>query len=266
MTAEHYPMGNRLEGKVALITGGARGMGESHARAMVNQGAKVMLADILDAEGEALAKELGDAARYVHLDVTNRAQWKEAVAATVGAFGKMNVLINNAGIANFAPIGEYTYEQWDNIIAINLTSVFNGITESLEALKAGQPSSIINISSSAGLQGYSALPGYCAAKWGVRGLTKSVALDVAQYGIRCNSVHPGAVVTPMTVGMADSPQEHVAMHRLGEAYELSHMIVFLASDESTFSTGSEFVADGGELTGLPPGGMDIEGLKEDLNK
>jgi 3alpha(or 20beta)-hydroxysteroid dehydrogenase len=261
MATEHYPTGNRLDGKMALITGGARGMGESHARAMLAQGAKVAIADILDAEGEALAKELGDNCVYFHLDVTDRAQWADVVAKTVDALGGLNVLVNNAGIANFAPIGEYTYEQWDQIMAINLTSVFNGITASYEALKASAPSSIINISSSAGMIGYSALPGYCAAKWGMRGLTKSVALDSAQFNIRANTVHPGAVVTPMTQPQWESPQEHVAMRRLGRDYEISSLVVFLASDESSFSTGVEFIADGGETVGLPPAGIDFEGYK-----
>lgn len=249
-----YPTGRRLEGKVALISGGARGMGESHARAMVAQGAKVVLGDILDAEGQALAKELGDSAVYVHLDVTSREQWAAAVDTAVKTFGKLNVLVNNAGIANFGPIGEFTPEQWDTVIAINLTGVFNGINAAVEALKAAAPSSIINISSTAGLQGYAALPGYNAAKFGVRGLTKSVALDLGIHNVRCNSVHPGAVATPMTAGL-DTAQKHVALRRIGRSEELSHLVVFLASDESSFSTGAEFVADGGETAGLAPGAM-----------
>jgi len=241
--------GNRLAGKVALITGGARGMGAAFAQAMVAQGAQVMLADVLDSEGEALAASLGAAAAYTHLDVTDRGQWKAVVEATLQRFGKMNVLVNNAGIANFGPIDMYSNEQWDQVIAINLTGVFNGIHASIEALKASAPGSIINISSTAGLQGYAALPGYNAAKFGVRGLTKSVALDLARYGIRCNSVHPGMVATPMTAGLVTA-QKHVAMHRVGQPEELANLVVFLASDESSFSTGAEFVADGGETAGL----------------
>jgi len=251
-----YPTGNRLQGKVALVTGGARGMGESHSRAMVAQGAKVVIADILDAEGEALAKELGDAAIYVHLDVTNRDQWTEVVATTLKQFGKLNVLVNNAGIANFGAIGEFTTDQWDLVIAINLTGVFNGINASVNALKASAPSSIINISSTAGLQGYTRLPGYNAAKFGVRGLTKSVALDLGPDNVRCNSVHPGAIVTPMTAGLVGA-QKHVALQRMGRSEELSHLIVFLASDESSFSTGAEFIADGGETAGLAAGVLNL---------
>jgi 3alpha(or 20beta)-hydroxysteroid dehydrogenase len=244
-----YTSGSRLAGKVALITGGARGMGASHARALVAQGAKVAIADVLDAPGEALADELGEAAAYVSLDVTDRDQWRRAVEVTTDRFGMLNVLVNNAGIATSGRIGEYAPQQWDAIIAINLTGVFNGITAALAALKAGAPSSIINISSTAGLQGYSGLAGYTASKFGVRGLTKAAALELAMHGIRCNSVHPGAVATPMTSGIDDS-QKHVAMHRVGRPEELSNLIVFLASDESSFSTGAEFVADGGETAGL----------------
>jgi 3alpha(or 20beta)-hydroxysteroid dehydrogenase len=247
-----HPTGNRLEGKVALISGAARGMGESHARAMVAQGAKVLLGDILDDEGENLAAELGDTAVYGHLDVTNREQWARAVATALERFGKLNVLVNNAGIATFGPIGEYTPEQWDTTIAINLTGVFNGINAAVEELKASAPSSIINVSSTAGLQGYTALSGYTASKFGVRGLTKSVALDLGAANVRANSVHPGAVATPMTEGL-DGQQRHVALRRVGTSMELSHLIVFLASDESSYCTGAEFVADGGETAGLAPG-------------
>lgn len=226
-------------------------MGAAFTRAMVAQGARVMIADVLDEPGRGLAAELGDATRFVHLDVTDRDQWKAAVAATVAAFGSLNVLINNAGIVNFAPIDSYTPEQWDTVIAVNLTGVFNGIWASVPAMKDSAPGSIINISSTAGLRGYSALPGYNASKFGVRGLTKSVALDLAAHGIRCNSVHPGLVATPMTEGLP-AAQRHVAMHRPGKSDELAQLVVFLASDESSFSTGAEFVADGGETAGLAP--------------
>lgn len=247
-----YPAGHRLDGKVALITGGARGMGEAFARAMVAQGAKVVLADVLDDDGERLAQELGEVAAYVHLDVTNRDQWKAAVATAVERFGRLNVLVNNAGIVEFAPIEQHTPEQFDRVVAVNLTGVFNGVWASVEALKAAAPSSIVNISSTAGLQGYASLAGYNASKFGVRGLTKSVALDLGTSGVRCNSVHPGAVVTPMTQDL-EMPQKHVAMHRAGQPEELAHLVVYLASDESSFSTGAEFVADGGETCGLAPG-------------
>ncbi|SEJ84053.1 short chain dehydrogenase [Deinococcus reticulitermitis] len=164
--SEQLAQGQRLAGKVALVSGGAQGLGEAMVRAMVAQGARVVIADILDEQGQALARELGDAAAFVHLDVTNRDDWARAVAFTTDTYGKLNVLVNNAGIANFGVIGEYTHEQWDRMIAINLTGVFNGIHAAVGELKAAAPSSIINLSSTAGLQGYSALPGYsteCAA-------------------------------------------------------------------------------------------------------
>lgn len=246
--------GARLSGKVALVSGGARGMGESHVRALIAEGAKVVFGDILDEEGQKLADELGSHARFIHLDVTNRKQWQSAVALTLREFGKLNILVNNAGIANFGPIGQYSYEQWDTMIAVNLTGTFNGIHESVEALKASAPSSIINISSTAGIQGFSALPGYNASKFGVRGLTKSVALDLGLFNVRCNSIHPGVITTPMTEGL-EIPTKHVALNRRGESYEISNLVVYLASDESSFSTGSEFVADGGETAGLPGGAL-----------
>ena len=246
-----YPVGTRLSGKVALITGGSRGLGESHARAMIAQGARVVVADILDDDGQALVAELGGASRYFHLDVTSRSEWAKAVAFTLQEFGALNVLINNAGIAHFSPIGEYKPEQWDTMIAINLTGVFNGVDASLQALKAGAPSSIINVSSIAGLRGYSGLVGYNAAKFGVTGFTKSVALDVAQFGIRCNSIHPGVIDTPMTSNVG-TRRKHVAMDRTGRPEELSSLVVYLASDEASFCTGAEFICDGGESAGLAP--------------
>ncbi|MDZ8202186.1 SDR family oxidoreductase [Microbacterium sp. SSW1-59] len=239
----------RVQDKVVLISGGARGMGASHARLLASEGAKVVIADILDEEGEALAADIGDAARYVHLDVTDFDQWQAAVARAVEAFGGLDVLVNNAGIANFGSIEEYSLEDWDKIIAINLTGVFYGTKAVIDAMKQRESGSIINISSTAGLQGYEALPGYNAAKFGVRGLSKSTALDLGKYNIRVNSVHPGVIRTPMTEAL-ETPQNHVALHRVGEPIELSNMILFLASDESSFSTGSEFVADGGETAGL----------------
>jgi 3alpha(or 20beta)-hydroxysteroid dehydrogenase len=246
-----YPVGTRLSGKVALITGGSRGLGESHARAMIAQGARVVVADILDDDGQALVAELGGASRYFHLDVTSRTEWAKAVAFTLQEFGALNVLINNAGIAHFSPIGEYKPEEWDTMIAINLTGVFNGVDASLQALKAGAPSSIINVSSIAGLRGYSGLVGYNAAKFGVTGFTKSVALDVAQFGIRCNSIHPGVIDTPMTSNVG-TRRKHVAMERTGRPEELSSLVVYLASDEASFCTGAEFICDGGESAGLAP--------------
>ena len=249
MGSVDYPKGSRLVGKVALVTGAARGMGASFARAMVSQGASVVLGDFRDEEGLAIEDELGEAAMYVHLDVTNRDDWRHAVDAAVARFGKLNVLINNAGILTAGPIADFPASEWDRVLAINLTGAFNGVQAALPAMTAATPGSIINIASTAGLKGYGGLVGYTASKFGLRGLTKAVALDLGDSGIRCNSVHPGAVLTPMTDGM-DMTQSHVAMKRAGHPHELAHLVVFLASDESSYCTGAEFVADGGEMAGL----------------
>ena len=225
-------------------------MGEAHARAMVEQGACVMLGDVLDAQGHAVADSIGDQASFIHLDVTDRGQWSRAVARSVEEFGHLDVLVNNAGIVIPGPTDDFSVENWNRIIAINLTGTFHGIAAAHGALRAARPSSIINISSTAGLKGYSSLAAYTASKFGVRGLTKAIALEFASDGIRCNSVHPGAIQTPMIEGF-DLPQTHVAMHRVGLPEEVSSLIVYLASDESSFCTGAEFVVDGGETTGLP---------------
>ena len=248
---EAHPNGARLGGKVALITGGARGMGASFAKAMVAQGASVMITDVRDDAGNQLARSLGKQAAYRRLDVTHRDDWKSVVQETIRTFGKMNVLVNNAGIVNFAPIDHNDPENWDHTLAVDLTGAYNGIRASVEALKKYAPASIINISSTAGMRGYRSLTAYSAAKFGLRGLTKSVALDLAAMKIRCNSVHPGPTDTPMLDGHRDASKQ-IAMKRVGQPYEIANLVVFLASDESSFSTGSEFVADGGELAGLAP--------------
>ena len=240
---------DRVSGKVALISGGARGLGAAMARRLVEEGAQVVIGDVLDEEGTALAAELGEVCRYVHLDVTRAQQWDTAVARAVEEFGGLDVLVNNAGIVNFGPIEEYTLESWNSIIAINLTGVFLGIKAAVPVIIRSRAGSIINVSSTAGLQGYEALPGYVAAKFGVRGLTKAVALDLGKYNVRVNSVHPGAIATPMTAGL-ELPQNHVALHRVGQPTEVANLVLFLASDESSFSTGAEFLTDGGELSGL----------------
>ena len=236
----------RLDGKVALVTGGARGIGAAIARGMVAEGAKVVIGDVLDREGEALAREIGVSAKYVRLDVTKSDDWETAVATAVKIYGKLNVLVNNAGIAGYAPIDQYSHADWDKIIAINLTGVFNGIQAAIPALKDAGGGSIVNMSSIAGMRGEAGMPGYVASKWGVRGLTKAAALDLAPYGIRVNS---GFVHTPLS---AEGPQQgtsHVAMDRAGELIEITNLTVFLASDESSLSTGAELIAYGGEFTG-----------------
>ena len=241
---------SRLDRKVVLITGGARGIGAAIARAMAEHGAKVVIGDVLDRDGQALARVLGASAKYVHLDVTKPDEWAAAVAAAVEGFGMLNVLVNNAGIANYGSIDQYSHADWDKIIAVNLTGVFHGIKAAIPALRNARNGSIVNISSMAGMRGEAAMPGYVASKWAVRGLTKAAALDLAHYGIRVNSVHPGVVNTPLSAEGPKLSMSHVAMDRVGEPIEIANLTVFLASDESSFSTGAEFIADGGELAGL----------------
>jgi len=241
-------MEQQLQGKVALISGGARGMGASHAREIVARGGKVVIGDVLDADGTALADELGDAATFVHLDVTEPEQWETAVSTATTMFGKLDVLVNNAGILSQGRIGEYGKDDWDRIIGINLTGQFLGITAATKALVDAAPASIINVSSTNGFQGSAAMHGYTASKFGVRGLTKSVAMELGAQGVRANSVHPGPIATPMTEGL-DASGLAAALHRFGDPREVSNLVCYLASDESSFSTGSEFVVDGGQLAG-----------------
>jgi len=242
-------MTGRLAGKVALISGGARGMGASHAREMVAHGAKVVCGDILDADGELVAKELGEDARYVHLDVTRAEDWDAAVATAVAEFGGVDILVNNAGILNIGTAEDFEMAEWHRILDINLTGVFLGIRAVVPAMKKAGHGSIINISSIEGMAGTIASHGYTATKFAVRGLTKSTALELGQFGIRVNSVHPGLVKTPM----ADWVPEDIlqsALGRIAQPKEISNLVVYLASDESSYSTGSEFVVDGGTLAGL----------------
>jgi 3alpha(or 20beta)-hydroxysteroid dehydrogenase len=239
----------RVNGKVALISGGARGMGAWHARRLVEEGARVVIGDVLDEPGHHLSEELGENARFVHLDVTSFEDWQAAVQLAISEFGGLDVLVNNAGIMVAAPIEDYPIEGWHKIIAVNLTGVFFGIKAVIPAMRKAGGGSIINVSSTAGLVGLQGVAGYSASKFGVRGLTKGVALDLGQYNIRVNSVHPGAIDTAMIEGM-NLTQERVALHRIGAPQEVSNLILFLASDESSFSTGSEFVVDGGETTGF----------------
>jgi 3alpha(or 20beta)-hydroxysteroid dehydrogenase len=246
-----------LTSKVALVTGGASGIGKACARAIVAEGGRVMIADVADTLGRAAAEELGPAAAYVHLDVSVQHEWIEAVEATVATFGALNVLVNNAGMITGGALGEYPPADWRRIIEVNLTGTFLGLSACVGELKRSAPSSVVNMSSVAGLQGAPGYHGYCASKWGIRGLTKSAALELAPYGIRVNSVHPGTIRTPMTAGVPDSMAGNAALGRFGEAGEVADLVVYLAGDRSSFSTAAEFVVDGGESAGTPgdrPGG------------
>lgn len=242
-------MAERLAGKVALISGGARGMGASHVRTFVAEGAKVVFGDILDDEGKAVAADLGDAVRYVHLDVTKPDDWDAAVATALGEYGQLDVLVNNAGIINIGTLEDYALSEWQRILDINLTGVFLGIRAVVKPMKEAGRGSIINISSIEGMAGTIACHGYTASKFGVRGLTKSAALEMGPNNIRVNSIHPGLVKTPMTDWVPDDTFQ-TALGRAAEPKEVSSLAVYLASDESSYSTGSEFVVDGGCTAGL----------------
>ncbi|MEU6419634.1 glucose 1-dehydrogenase [Streptomyces spiralis] len=245
-------MSGRLEGKVALITGGAMGMGAAHARAFVAEGAQVVIADLADEEGAALAKDLGDSGHFVHLDVTDPAQWDTAVAETIERFGRLNVLVNNAGIFTTGLLEEYSLQTWDKTIAVNLTSAFLGLKAAVSALADSAPSSVVNISSSAGLQGHPGFHGYSASKWGLRGLTRSAALELADRTIRVNSVHPGGIATPLLKAIREideSDLEGSTLKRLARPEEITGILIYLASDESSFVTGAEFAIDGGITAG-----------------
>jgi 3alpha(or 20beta)-hydroxysteroid dehydrogenase len=240
----------RVDGKVALISGGARGMGAAHARMLIAEGAKVVIGDILDDEGSALAAELGDAARYVHLDVTDAEQWDAAVKTAIDAFGLLNVLVNNAGIVALGKIGKFDMTQWQKVIDVNLTGTFQGMQAVVASMRAAGGGSIINVSSIEGLRGAPMVHPYVASKWAVRGLAKSAALELGRYNIRVNSLHPGFIKTPMTEHFPDD-MVITPLGRPGQPEEVATFVVFLASDESSFATGSEFVVDGGLVTDVP---------------
>ena len=240
----------RVDDKVALISGGARGMGAADARMLVAEGAKVVIGDILDAEGTALAEELGASARYVHLDVTSAEDWKAAVDTALEAFGKLNVLVNNAGIVQLAPLKTLDVERWQKVLDVNLTGPLLGTKAVIDPMVAAGGGSIINVSSIEGMRGAAWVHSYVASKWGLRGLTKSTALELASEKIRVNSIHPGFIRTPMTKHLPDD-MVTAPMGRAGTPDEVAAFVVFLASDESSFSTGSEYVVDGGLITDVP---------------
>jgi 3alpha(or 20beta)-hydroxysteroid dehydrogenase len=240
----------RVDGRVALISGGARGMGAEHARVLADEGAAVVIADVLDDEGAAVAEAIGDQATYVHLDVTDEHSWSRAVQATVERYGSLSVLVNNAGIVNGNLIHQYEVAEWRAILDVNLTGTFLGIRASVTAMTASGGGSIVNVSSVEGFRGSPGLHGYTATKFAVRGLSKSAALELAPQNIRVNSIHPGFIRTPMTAGI---PEDFLSipLGRGADPAEVSAMVLFLASDESSYCTGSEFVVDGGLLSGVP---------------
>ena len=246
-----------LEGKVALISGAAQGLGAAAAKLLAERGAKVMLCDITDDEGLKVSEQIGDSAAYVHLDVRSEKSWKNAVAVTIETFGKLNVLINNAGIITpIAEIDKTSLATFQRIADVNQIGVFLGMREVVEPMKNAGGGSIVNVSSVDGLVGMHGGIAYCASKFAVRGMSKVAALDLGKYGIRVNSIHPGAVRTTMlaTLGMTDDDVDEafksIPLGRTSEPREMAMLIAFLASDDSSYSTGSEFIADGGMTAGF----------------
>jgi len=245
----------RLDGKVAVISGGARGQGAIEARMLAREGAKVVFGDVLDDDGRKVEAEIrgsGHEATYVRLDVTKEADWRAAIDTAVDRYGKLNVLVNNAGILIRKIIEETTEEDWDRIMAVNAKGVFLGTKHAIPAMRRAGGGSIINISSVAGLVGS---PGntaaYSATKGAVRLFSKATAVQQAKDNIRCNSIHPGPIETPMIQDMLDDParladrMRRLPMGKVGVPEDIAYGVVYLASDESSFVTGTELVIDGG---------------------
>ena len=254
-----------------MITGAARGMGETEARLFAAEGARVIVADVLDEEGRAVADDLGDSARFVHLDVTDETQWQALLAETVERFGPPDVLVNNAGILRVGTILDTDVATFHQVLDINLLGPFLGMKVIGRSMVDAGGGSIVNISSTGGMIGMSMIGAYVASKWGLRGLTKSAAIELGPQGVRVNSLHPGAVATPMggvvippmaeppppgqidpdpAMAAVDAASPPQPIRRDGRPIEIARFALFLASDESSYCTGMEFVADGGATAGM----------------
>lgn len=239
---------SRLKNKVAIITGAAQGMGAAHARLFIAEGAKVVLTDLNEEKGQALANELGSKALFVKQNVTSEDDWKKVIEAAEKNFGPVNILVNNAGITMAKPLADTSLEDYRRIVDINQVSVFLGIKAVVSSMKKAKNGSIINISSINGLVGGAI--GYTDTKFAVRGMTKAAALELSPLGIRVNSVHPGVIETPMimqgdTKAAVEEFAKQIPLRRIAKPEEISNLVLFLASDDSSYSTGAEFVADGG---------------------
>ncbi|WP_370942944.1 glucose 1-dehydrogenase [Amycolatopsis sp. cg5] len=239
----------RLDDKVALITGAAAGQGEAAARAYVKEGAKVLLTDVNDGDGKRVADEIG--ALYQHLDIGSEEDWAAAIDRVLTEYGKVNVLVNNAGILHFSELGKTSLEDYERVIRINQTGTFLGMRSVVEPMTEAGGGSIVNVSSVEGLAGMPYLIAYTASKFAIRGMTKVAAMELGAKNIRVNSVHPGMIETNMVATATGAEVDlrrfakKVALGRMGQPEEIAQLVVFLGSDDSSYSTGAEFVADGG---------------------
>lgn len=246
-----------LEGKVALVSGAARGQGEAEARLLAERGARVVLGDVLHDQGEKVADDLGDRARYVPLDVTDPDAWAAAVRATTGAFGRLDVLVNNAGILRVGPLDTLALDDYMAVVNVNQVGCMLGMQAVIGAMTEAGGGSIVNTSSTAGLSGMAGTIAYTASKFAVRGMTKCAAIELGPRGIRVNSVHPGGIDTAMTrvEGFEDVDPDAtwrtLPLGRVGQPAEVAELVAFLASDASSYCTGGEFLIDGGFLAGPP---------------
>lgn len=243
----------RASGKVVLISGAASGMGAAHARALTREGASVMVGDIQKDAGLSLVAEINaeigsEVAAFVHLDVSDFPTWEAAVAETVQRFGRLDALVNNAGISSRGSAADASIDDWNRVISINLSGTFYGMKAAIPELSKNPTSSIVNVSSIAGLVGFKQRAGYSASKWGVQGLTKTSAMDLGPQGIRVNSIHPGSVNTPLTAHLKRGFGQ-VPLDRAAEAEEISPLVVYLVSDESRYVSGAAIAIDGGETAG-----------------
>lgn len=246
-----------LQNRCAIVTGASRGQGADEARALVAAGAKVLLADVLDDEGAAVATELGDAARYVHLDVVDEAGWKEAVQTATDTFGPVRVLVNNAGVLRRGTVRQTSRVDFEFTMAVNVTGSYLGIKTVIEAMIAADVSgSIVNISSVGGMTGQKGAIAYVTSKWAVRGMTKAAASEFAKYGVRVNSIHPGAIRTAMIAddsfdeaAFIEQNKARMPIRRMGTGEDVASAVLFLASDASSYITGAELTVDGGWAIG-----------------
>jgi 3alpha(or 20beta)-hydroxysteroid dehydrogenase len=251
----------RVDAKVVLISGGARGQGAAEARLLAREGARVVIGDVLDEAGAKVAAEIGDHARYQRLDVRDAADWQRCVAAAEREFGRLDGLVNNAGISRAGAIEAMPLADYLEVVNVNQVGCFLGMQAAIPALRHAGGGSIVNISSIAGLRGVAGMAAYCASKFAIRGMTKVAALELGHAGIRVNSVHPGTIDTPMVSGPEFEEVDKAAyfakqpIPRIGTSDEVAGLVLYLISDESAFATGGEFVIDGGVTAGERHEGM-----------